>query len=483
MAAEGEEVGDRFVEVAPGLVPAIKAGDFTGKRSQVVMGYATESKKVARVALLGAGKPKKLTLEVVRRAAAKVIHVAKDLKAEKVGVVFEDLPGELGDDAVAAAIGEACVLANYKFVKHKSSPDKKRKGMRTELADDTVTPAVTIFTKSRGAKAAVNTATAIARASNRCRDIADQPGNHATPTILAEHAKRWSKEFGFKLKVLDEAQMKKLGMNSLLAVSAGSSEPAKLIIMEHKPKGAKETIVLVGKGLTFDAGGISIKPADRMWEMKYDKCGGCAVLGAMTAIAELNLPFHVVGLVPSSENMPDGSAVKPGDIVKSLTGHNIEILNTDAEGRLIMADALGYAHRYKPSVVVDFATLTGACVVALASIRAGVMGDAELSKDIVAAGDRVGEKCWPLPLDDEYHELLKSDHADVKNIGGRWGGAITAGCFLSNFVPPTAKWAHIDLAGPAWKMDGGGGKEYLRRGATGFGVRLIVDFLRNRAEG
>lgn len=488
LAVEGEEIDDELGEAAPAIVTAVKEGDFTGKRRQRPVFYCDKG-PVQRIALIGAGPRKGLGLERVRRAAAAIVEIMRELKAKRAGVVFHHLlqEGEEGFDEGEAgqAIAEAVTLMAYRFQRHKTVADRSKPGMRTPDKTATKLPLLQVFTAGRKAKAAVERGAILARASNECRAIGNEPGNVATPKVVAETAKGLGKEYGFKVKVFGEAQMKKEGMGALLCVSQGSREEAQFIIMEHKPKkkpkGKLEKICLVGKGLTFDAGGISIKPADKMWEMKFDKMGGCAVIGAMCAVAALDLPLHVYGIVPASENLPDGAAVKPGDIVTALTGRTIEVLNTDAEGRLILADALGYCHRLKPDVVVDFATLTGACVVALATIRAGVMGDDGICQELKEAGDRTGERVWQLPLDKEYGDLLKSENADLKNIGGRWGGAITAGYFLSHFAPPKARWAHIDIAGPAWKTDNSGGKDYLGRGATGFGVRLILDFLRSRS--
>lgn len=482
LAVEGEELHDHYADLAPTVNSAVSNGDFTGKAKQVCMFYCEGKAKSKRLGLVGTGRRGRLNLETVRRSVAKIWDSIRDLKVKNVGVVFDHVNLDEGVESTAAAIAESLVLSSYRFMNHKTVENKSVKGHRQERKAAKGATKITLFSSSKKAKKAVADAAAIATASNHTRRISDEPGNIATPTFLAEESKRLGKEYGFKVKVLEEKQMAAEGMGSLLAVSRGSREPAKLIIMEHKPKGYKgESVCLVGKGLTFDAGGISIKPADKMWEMKYDKCGGTAVIGMMCAIAALDLPIHVYGVVPASENMPDGNAVKPGDIVRSMTGHTIEILNTDAEGRLILADALGYCHRLKPAVTIDFATLTGACVVALASIRAAVMGKSDqLCKDLMEAGDRSGERVWHMPQDEEYGDMLKSDHADLKNIGGRWGGALTAGYFLGNFVPPETEWAHIDLAGPAWKNDSSDGKDYLRRGATGFGVRLIVDYLRNR---
>jgi leucyl aminopeptidase len=271
--------------------------------------------------------------------------------------------------------------------------------------------------------------------------------------------------------------MKKIGMRALLGVARGSDEPAKFIVLEYRGGMKKESpIVLVGKGLTFDSGGISIKPSENMGEMKSDMAGGAAVMGAVMAVADLELPLNVVGLVPATENLPGGSALKPGDIIQSLSGQTIEVVNTDAEGRLILADALTYAQRFKPAAVIDLATLTGACKIALGDHVIGMLGnDSALKERIRAAGELTGERVWELPLWEDYHELIKSDVADFKNTGGRAGGAITAAVFLSKFAGD-APWVHLDIAGPAWLAKD---RPYAPKGATGVGVRLLVQCLRD----
>jgi leucyl aminopeptidase len=294
---------------------------------------------------------------------------------------------------------------------------------------------------------------------------------------MAQAARRIAKHRRMSLHVLNVAQMKKLGMHAFLGVAQGSDEPAKFIILEYRgAKRGESPIVLIGKGLTFDSGGISIKPSDNMGEMKSDMAGGAAVLGAIMAAAELELPLNVIGLVPATENLPGGCALKPGDILKSFSGQTIEVVNTDAEGRLILADALTYAQRYKPVAVIDLATLTGACKIALGDHVIGMFGnDGSLKEKVRTAGEQTGERVWELPLWEDYHELIKSDVADFKNTGGRAGGAITAAAFLGKFVGDFP-WVHLDIAGPAWLAKD---KPYTPKGATGVGVRLLVQCLRD----
>ena len=310
---------------------------------------------------------------------------------------------------------------------------------------------------------------------NLAKELGNLPGNICTPSYLAEQAVELGQHYdAVTTTILDEDEMAELGMGSLLSVSRGSRQPAKLITMNYQGAGDEKPVVLVGKGLTFDAGGISLKPAAGMDEMKYDMCGSASVFGTISAIAELNLPINVVGVVPSSENMPDGDANKPGDIVTSMAGKTIEILNTDAEGRLILCDALTYSERFNPEVVIDIATLTGAIIVALGSKTTGLMSNnQDLADDLLQAGRDSDDKAWQLPLWDEYQEQLDSNFADIANIGGKEAGSVTAACFLSRFTEKYT-WAHLDIAGTAWKS---GGKA---KGATGRPVPMLVQYLLNR---
>ncbi|MGH7673204.1 MAG: leucyl aminopeptidase, partial [Gemmatimonadales bacterium] len=319
---------------------------------------------------------------------------------------------------------------------------------------------------------------AIAAGHRFTRTLQMQPGNVCTPSYLAEQAGNLAKAHGFGLTVLDRAQLKKEGMGALLAVAQGSAEEPRFIVLEHRGAGDQAPVALVGKGVTFDSGGISIKPAQNMEDMKFDMSGAAAVLGAFEALGRLQLKLNVVGLIPATENLPSGTAVKPGDVVKSHFGKTIEIINTDAEGRLILCDALSFARRFKPSAVLDAATLTGAVVVALGHHAIGIMGNDEaLLAEVRDAGERAGERCWPLPLWDEYRDLLKSEIADVKNSGGRSAGTIAGGWFLREFVEGFP-WVHLDIAGTAY-TEGEGSTQ--SKGPTAVGVRLFTEFLLKRA--
>ncbi|MDD5613364.1 MAG: leucyl aminopeptidase, partial [Gallionella sp.] len=326
------------------------------------------------------------------------------------------------------------------------------------------------------AKTALLQAVATAHGVKLAKELGNLPGNICTPSYLAEQALALAEKYPLKATVLEEKDMEKLGMHSLLSVSRGSRQPAKLITLEYRGTNKKQKpVVLVGKGLTFDSGGISLKPGASMDEMKYDMCGAASVLGTLQAVAEMGLEMNVIGIIPSSENMPDGAACKPGDIVTSMAGLTIEILNTDAEGRLILCDALTYAARFEPDTVVDIATLTGACVIALGGVASGLFSNQQpLASELLEAGDYAGDRVWQLPLWDEYQPQLDSNFADLQNIGGREAGSITAACFLSRFTKDY-RWAHLDIAGTAWKS----GKD---KGATGRPVPLLTQYLIRRTQ-
>ncbi len=365
---------------------------------------------------------------------------------------------------------ESVEMALYKFDRLKShKPEKKRPlrkliltvGKRSELAAGEI---------------AVQQGLAISAGMHLARDLGNLPGNICTPSYLADQARELEHQYGVKTTVLEREDMEKLGMGALLSVSRGSRQPPKLITIEYKGgKDDEPPVALVGKGLTFDAGGISIKPAAAMDEMKYDMCGGATVLGVIKACAELKLPINVVGVIPSSENLPDGDANKPGDIVTSMSGQTIEILNTDAEGRLILCDALTYTERFHPAAVVDIATLTGACVIALGAHASGLLANNDqLARDLLNAGKYAHDRAWQLPLWEDYQKQLDSNFADMANIGGREGGTITAACFLARYTKKF-KWAHLDIAGTAWL----GGKA---KGGTGRPVPLLTTWLIQRSE-
>lgn len=451
------------------ITQLMKSGEFSGKREQTAVIHHPQGMRCERLLLIGCGKPGQLDIGKYRTVCASAAEELKSIACNEATVLLTHL--EVQDcnlQLKARHLVESMETAAYTFNQLKTEP--KNRGTKLKrvviLVDDR--SAVT------ASRAGVKHGRAISAGQALARDLGNLPGNICTPGYLADRARELAKEYPVKTKVLEQRDMEKLGMGALLSVARGSRQPPKLIIMEYFG-GAKNDapIVLVGKGLTFDAGGISIKPAQNMDEMKFDMCGAASVFGALLAIAMLGLDINVVGLVPSSENLPDGNANKPGDIVTSMSGQTIEVLNTDAEGRLILCDALTYSERYKPHTVIDIATLTGACVVALGSHASGLMTDNEaLAQELLTAGYQSMDRAWQLPLWEDYQSQLDSNFADMANIGGRDAGAITAGCFLERFTRKL-NWAHIDIAGTAWKT----GKA---KGATGRVVPLLTQFVINR---
>ncbi|MCP4298834.1 MAG: leucyl aminopeptidase [Proteobacteria bacterium] len=429
----------------------------------------SSSPSFARVLLVGLGDLHKVDLEKLRRVAGKVGKKLVELKLKKVSVFPPAfLKNSLKSD-MGVALAEGISLGAYSYLEYKTDDlEKKQKEMKVTLCD------VSKVTN----KKALNLGMIKGNSTNYARTLGNKPPNDLTPSSMAAHATAIAKEHKMKITVLDEKKMKSLGMDMLLGVSKGSKEPAKLIIMEYTHKKSSDTIALVGKGLTFDSGGISLKPGSQMDEMKFDMCGGGAVLGAMKAVGELRPEINVIGVVPTSENLPGGNAQRPGDIVKSYAGKKVEILNTDAEGRLILGDALTYvAKKFKPDAIVDIATLTGACLIALGKYASGaITNNEELCEKVVNAGKSSGERVWPLPNFEEYAESIKGKYGDLQNIGNREAGTISAGLFLKNFVEEIP-WIHIDIAGTAWGVKGIG--HIPNSGATGVGVRLFIDLINN----
>jgi len=444
----------------------LDSGDFTGSKDSSIVAY-TGSKKSPRLIVVGLGDEANLSPERIRRAAALAAQKAAGMKCESLALIVPAL--SIGASEVAQAIVEGASLGVYSFDKYFTENKlTKHLGKLTILVDGE-SPLDQV-------KRGVAIGEAIVNGTVLARDLANAPSNEIYPESLAARAKELAQQ-NVKVTVLNKAQIEKLGMGGLIAVNQGSVKPPCFIIMEWNG-GRKGTapVVLVGKGITFDSGGISIKPAAGMGEMKMDMGGSAAVIGAMRSIAELKLPLNVVALVPTTENMPSGSSYKPGDVITFMNGKTAEIDNTDAEGRLVLADALVYAARYKPQAVIDLATLTGACVIALGNVASGIMGNnPALLRKLKEAGDRSYDRVVELPLWEEYEELIKSDIADIKNSGGRAAGTITAALFLQHFVDGYP-WAHIDIAGTGMIPKGYG---YLNKGGTGAGVRLLVDMLRN----
>ncbi|WP_018608324.1 leucyl aminopeptidase [Uliginosibacterium gangwonense] len=423
-----------------------------------------------RVLVVSLGKREEYTLKTLRTALASVGKWLAASKAERATLDTELLvPAGSELQAVLRTASQILADSAYRYNAPGAKKDDAPKGTtRIDflLADK----------HDKEASTGITQGGAIAKGLKLARDLGNLPGNKCTPSHLAETAEELGKQYKFKVEVFDTAEIEKLGMGSFLSVTRGSAEPARFIVMQYKGgKGKQAPIVLVGKGLTFDSGGISLKPGEGMDEMKFDMCGAASVLGTFKAVAEMELPINLIGLIPSTENMPGGRAIKPGDVVTSLSGQTIEILNTDAEGRLILCDALTYAERFKPECVIDIATLTGACVIALGAHASGVLAnDDALAGELVKIGQETGDRCWQLPIWEEYQEQLKSNFADMANIGGRPAGTITAACFLSRFTK-AYKWAHLDIAGTAWKSG-------AEKGATGRPVTLLSQFLIQRAQ-
>ncbi len=451
------------------ITDVIRRKEFTGKFGQThLISLNVEKVRLKRIILSGIGSKTEFSLEKVRGSAGRGANVARNLGLKEVGVL-PPLDSPAAPEDIAACVVEGIALGVHQFLKYRTEDrqDMKQLEGATLYVD---------VNKLKSIGKSVENARRVCEAVNFARDIGNEPGNVGTPSQMAKYAEEAGKKHGFKCKVLGLREIEALKMHSFLSVAKGSVQEPKFVIMEYGGTG-KDAIVLVGKGITFDSGGISIKPSKDMEKMKWDKCGACVVIGAMAAAASLKLPVRLIGLAAFTENLPSGSASKPGDVVFASNGKSIEIANTDAEGRLVLADALSYAAKYKPRAVIDFATLTGACVVALGDVCAGLMGnDQKLMEKIRRAGEKSGDRCWQLPLWKDYDEKIKSDIADVKNIGSGSGdaGAITAAAFLKKFV--SYPWAHIDIAGTAWNDYD---KHYQGKGATGFGVRLVVELIKD----
>ena len=452
-----------------GLARAVSAGDFSGEKDQLLVLYPKTGP--SRVILVGMGTDKRDPTERLRRAAAVASRQALKLKADSISfqVLAKACKGCKPQD-VGQVLVEGAAQGSWTFEDLRSKPKRK-----SAVAN------ITILAEKNSRKdleTGRKVGDALAAGHSLARRLQMFPGNHCTPAYLADVASELGRKHGLEVNVLRRSQLEKEKMNALLAVAQGSAEEPRLITLEYRGGGRAAPICLVGKGVTFDSGGISIKPALNMEEMKYDMSGAAAVLGTFEAIGRLKPKINVVGLVPATENLPSGTAIKPGDVVTTHLGKTVEIINTDAEGRLILCDALSYARRFKPNCILDVATLTGAVVIGLGHVNSGVMGNDEaLVAEVRIAGRRAGEPCWQLPLSDEYRKQLDSDTADFKNVGGRPAGSITAGWFLREFVDDRTPWVHLDIAGTAW-TDGHAG---LAKGPTGVGVRLFSEFILDRA--
>lgn len=464
---KGEDAPEDLRAVASA---ATSNGDFSGKPNETALLYTNGAIAAPRLLLVGLGKEASFVPEKLRRAAATAAKKARSIKAREAAFVPR-FPAGFGTADTARTAAEGTALGLYRFGRYKTGGEDANGDLPESFH--------VLFPDSEAGEAAdrgVREGESLASAASLARDLANEPSNTATPEYLADKAREVSGRYGMELTVLDRAGIEAEGLTGLATVGRSATNEPRFIVLEHRKGGDAPPVVLVGKAVTFDSGGISIKPAAGMEDMKFDMSGGAAVLGAMEAVGALDLPINVIALVPATENLPGGDAFKPGDVLRMHSGKTVEIISTDAEGRLILADALSYARRYKPAAVVDCATLTGACHVALGDHAAGLMGNDEaLISEVRAAGEKSGERAWPLPLFDEYTEQIKGDTADIKNSGGRFGGALTAGAFLKEFAD--YPWAHLDIAGVAY---GKKGNAYTPKGGTGSPARLLVEFLMTR---
>lgn len=455
----GPEGLKKLPKVIGPIIKQVFSREFSGKQNEVFLMKAPAAVKPERLLLVGLGKKEQISTEKIRQAGGKAATYLRDMGMKK-AALSTDFLSEL--KISPAEFIEGALLGLYTYKKYKKNGNNKTLANVTVLADRT------LELSDRIKRAEV-----ITKAVCFARDLVNAPGNDMTPTHLAKVALSLRTK-DLSVKVLDKNDAKKLGMGAFLAVAKGSGEEPRFIVLDYKgAKGAP--VVLVGKAITFDSGGLSLKPSDGMEKMKYDMAGGAAVLGVLKASAALRTPVHLMGIIPATENLPGGTATKPGDVVTSLSGKTIEIINTDAEGRLIISDAIEYAKRFKPRAIIDIATLTGACSIAFGNEAVAMMGnDRKLLDVLKKSGEMTYERVWEMPLFEEYDEYLKSDIADIKNIGGRNGGLVTAAYFLYKFAGDTP-WAHLDIAGTAWTDKD---KPYVPKGASGIGARLIIDAIK-----
>ena len=466
---EDEDMSGSFAsklnKVLSGLLQEFKSTEeWKAKPSTTIVIYRPKQVKAAQLILLGAGKKEDCNSHSIRTLVMQAVGKIEGCNLKTIAIVSRC---HIQPALAAQAIIEGAVLSTYSGDDYKTE-DKSNNFIKKILF---VTDA---DVEVNQIETALERGNILAEATNLARSLVNEPANRFSPSQLAEFAKKTGEQYHLEVDILGEPEMEAKGMAAILAVSQGSEEPARFIILKHSghPNPNTSPIVLVGKGVTFDSGGLSLKPAQSMEEMKCDKAGACAVLASMQAIARLQIPKNVVGLIPAVENLPSGSAQRPGDVIRSMSGKTIEVINTDAEGRLILADALHFGRQMDAAYMVDVATLTGACVVALGNLRAGLFSNNdELCEKLLQAGERAGEKFWRLPLDKEYREEIKTQIADIKNVGGRWGGAITAAKFLQEFVGDVP-WCHIDIAGVDLFQKG-----QSVQGPTGFSVRTLVEMV------
>jgi leucyl aminopeptidase len=441
--------------------------EFNGSFGSTITLYTMGKGPMKKIMLIGLGNREKFTNETARIIGGKAALNAK----ERASAEFSILPFSHLKDGSIEALCEGICLSLYSFARYKTNSAEQQLNVNevTILVNEEPTMLQPLVDKT----------STIVEAVNFARDLCNLPPNECNPAHLSSAALSLANEYSMKARIIERYEMESIGLAAIVAVGKGSNSPPKMIILEYN--GAPDTqkpYLLIGKAVTFDTGGISLKPGDKMDEMKFDKCGGCIVLGTLRAIASLKLPLNVVGIVPAVENMPSATSYRPGDIIRMYNGKTVEVLNTDAEGRMILADALAYGIKiYNPKLIIDLATLTGACVIALgANIAAAIGTNKHLNERLLKASEKTGEKTWELPLADEFHDQIKSTVADIKNIGGRPAGAITAAAFLSNFTG-SIPWIHLDIAGTAWTQEGTSERSYNPKGATGFGLRTLVRLL------
>jgi leucyl aminopeptidase len=461
-------------EITPDFDPIIReiteSNEFRAKDGTISIVHNNVGSGIKRALLLGMGDKKNLDPEKTRNLTGKVV-----IKAKELGITeFVLIPFKNMDKEHLSAMVEGIKLSDYSFNNYKRDEDR----------NDLNQVRILIITDMKNNQKIIQHSVVVSDAVLYTRDISNLPPNDCSPKDLVTFSKKLSENQKIKVRVIEKEEMKSYGFEGILAVGKGSASSPKLIVLEYPGSTKNRPIVIVGKAVTFDTGGISIKPSEKMEEMKFDKCGGCNVLGIMKAVSELGLDTNVIGIIPAVENMPSGTSYRPGDIIKMYNRKTVEVLNTDAEGRIILGDALSFAVKtFAPKAIIDMATLTGAAIIALGTNVAALVGnDDELVTKILEYSNQTGEKIWQLPLFEEYKEQLKSSNADMKNIGGRSAGAITAAAFLSNFVEDTP-WVHLDIAGTAWTQEGTKEKSYNPKGATGFGIRTIVKYISSSNDG
>jgi leucyl aminopeptidase len=462
-------------ERAGGAVSELLGTDeMRGKQGDMVYIHNPGQIRARRLLLVGAGKREEFSFDTIRKVSGTAARFLRGKGARSMAILRRS---QLDLERAAQAAVEGALIGLFE-------PDMYKTEHKEERRIDELVLVAAAPGSDKGLERGVECGRIIGEAVNLARELSNEPSSTLTPSEMAERARETATRFGLDIDVLDEARMKELGMGALLGVARGSDEPAKLIVLRYLPEEAEpmgndaETIAIVGKGITFDSGGISIKPAEGMEKMKYDMSGAAATLAAMRAIAQLKPRVNVIGVMPSTENMPSGRAYKPGDVLRAMSGKTIEVINTDAEGRLILADAIAYARKLGATKIIDLATLTGAVSIALGPINVAIMGnDQEFIDELRQAGREVGERFWQLPMDEEYREMIKSDIADIKNSAGRYAGTITAGYFLREFAEETP-WIHLDIAGTAWENER---KPYMSKGPTGIAIRTLINYVCNHA--